>query len=200
MTQVFSLLRRTAPKQIAAIAALPILATSLLPTPALAAVPSTTSAKVTTEVTTDLYAQAIGITGTWRATDAAVLQMLDTIYGLGGAPPERITGSVYATFSPDGTVTVTYDELQMIMPAHTDLPPVTLRGSLNLTYGEVESGVMSFTGQSHSIEAEVLGFTMPAPDVPNDTSASRYSLSDELLTFSDFNGPVYLPSSWLRTY
>ena len=199
MTQVFSLLRRTAPKQIAAIAALPILATSLLPTPALAAVPSTTSAEVTAEVTTGLYAQAIGITGTWRATDAAVLQMLDTIYSSGGAP-ERVTGSVYATFSPDGTVTITYDELQMIMPAHTDLPPVTLRGSLNLTYGEVESGVISFTGESQSIEAEVLGLTMPAPEVPNDTSVSRYSLSDELLTFSDFNGPVYLPSSWLRTY
>ena len=197
MTQVFSFLPRTAPNCLVAIAALPIFATSLLPTPAIAAVPFTTSA----EVNTDLYAQASsGITGTWRATDAAVLQMLDTIYSPGGAPPERITGSVYATFSPDGTVTITYDELQMIMPADTDLPPVTLRGSLNLTYGEVESGVMGFTGVSQSIEAEVLGFAMPAPEVPNATSASRYSLGDDLLSFSDFNGPVYLPSSWLRTY
>lgn len=199
MTTFFSTFCHSAPKQIAALASLPLIATSLIFTPAQAALPTSTTAPA--EISTDLYAQASGLTGTWRATDVAVLEMLNQLYSPSGAAPERITGSVYATFSSDGILTVSYDELTMYMPASEGIPPITLRGNLDLSYEETTPGNLAVTGITHNIEAEVMGFTMPGPDVPSGTTSTGYSVSDEVLTFNDLNGdPVYFPGSWLRTY
>lgn len=143
------------------------------------------------------------LVGTWQATDASVLQMLDALYSPGGAPPESFTGNVYLTFDGAGTLTIAYDELQLLFPASTGLPPVTLRGSGVLSWSDNGASILSVTGQSYDLEAEVLGMTLPAPPVPMATSTSSFEVAGERLSFTDFDNPggfTYLPGTWLKAY
>lgn len=152
-----------------------------------------------TRTSTNLYAMSSpSLVGRWQATEAAILEMLSTLYSQGGAAPEAVTGRVYLTFDAAGTVTITYDELQMLFPASTKLPPVTLRGQGVLRWTESAPNVLSFTGQSYDLEAEVLGMALPAPPVEMGTSTSRFEIAGNRLSFRDFNGPVYLPGAWTR--
>ncbi|MEN8446645.1 MAG: hypothetical protein ABG776_16720 [Cyanobacteria bacterium J06555_13] len=187
-------------RTVLAAAALSLFSAGISNLPTQAAIPVETSS--IERSATSLYAMSDSLIGTWRATDASVLQMLDSLYSPSGAAPESITGSVYLAFDGTGGLTVTYDELQMIFPASSGLPPVTLRGSMAFGWAE-SAGVMSMTGQSYEIEAEVLGMTLPAPSVPMDTTSSGYEIAGELLSFSGFegaHGEILFPGSWLRTY
>lgn len=89
----------------------------------------------------------------------------------------------------------------MYMPASEDIPPITLRGNLDLTYSETGVGNLSFTGITQNLEAEVMDFTMPALEVPNGTTLAGYTVNTEVLTFEGLDGGlVYFPNTWLSTY
>lgn len=185
----------------ATLVTLPLLTTGLLISSAQAA-PSTFTTHQAPPLT-DLFALSHPLVGTWQATDTSVLQMLDTLYGASGSSPENFTGNVYLTFDAAGTLTITYDELQLLFPASTGLPPVTLRGSGVLSWSEDGTNVVSVTGQSYDFEAEVLGMAMPAPPVPMDTSTSSFEVVGDRLSFINFDNPggfTYLPGTWLRAY
>ncbi|MEL6350742.1 MAG: hypothetical protein AAFR58_03160 [Cyanobacteria bacterium J06627_28] len=213
MNTLFTALNRTfqQPKRLAAMTliTLPLMATDLLTTglpisSVEAAVPTLNTPTAIEQPMTDLYAMAGPLVGSWRATDAAVLEMLDTLYGESGMVPESITGSVYLNIEETGVLMVTYNNLQMIFPDESGLPPVTLRGQLGLSWTESEVGVISVTGESVDLEAEVLGMAMPAPEVPFNTSSSRFEIDGERLSFNGFTGfdssPIFFPSTWLRVY
>lgn len=208
MNTLFTALNRTLqqPKRLAAMAliTLPLMTTGLPMSSAKAAAPDLSKLAAIEQPMTDLYAMAGPLVGRWRATDAAVLAMLDTLYGESGMVPESITGGVYLEIEETGVFVVTYDDLQMIFPDESGLPPVTLRGWLGLGWAESDAGVISITGEDMDLEAEVLGMAMPAPEVPFDTSSSNFEVSSELLSFGGFTGfdgsPIMFPSTWLRDY
>lgn len=208
MNTVFVEFNRTfpQPKRLTAMAfiALPLLTTSLPFSAAKAAAPTLTALEAIEQPTTDPYAMASPLMGSWRATDAAVLAMLDALYGESGMVPESITGNVYLDVEETGLLIVTYDNLQMIFPAESGLPPVTLRGWLSLRWTDSGANVVSVTGEDMELEAEVLGMAMPAPEVPFDTSSSSFEVSGEVLSFGGFTGfdgsPIFFPSTWLRDY
>lgn len=208
MNTVFAKLNRTLqqPKRLAAMAliTLPLMTTGLSVSSAKAAAPASINPATIEQPMTDLYAMASPLVGSWRATDASVLAMLDALYGESGMVPESITGNVYLDIEETGLLIVTYDDLQMIFPAESGLPPVTLRGWLSLRWTDSGANVVSITGQDMELEAEVLGMAMPAPEVPSGTSSSGFEVGGELLSFDGFTGvdgsPIYFPSTWLRDY
>ena len=142
-----------------------------------------------------------GLVGTWDATRAALNRFAEVVYaGLEGAEVVGTNGAATITFDGDGSGTLHYGDLRLVVAVGGVTVDVGVTGGGSFAY-ELQDSVMIVTGNDMALTFDVLGepLVLTGDDVPLG-GESRYTwlLDGDLLVLQQQSLNAPLPNEWRR--